>query len=169
MIGTKGCEIMESPGKIIKRMMDEQGVSNKELAMRVNKTPNTISTALTSRHNMSFNNFAEYIEALGYDMYFKDKRGDTLPDKPSKKEHCAPPTRLRVGNTKYNSMTSEPLLCTEQSDGLYAELYRKTGHEYFIVYFEKGGRGTINPVSEISAKAFWRQYKSDDDKDEYLD
>ena len=166
VIKAKGCDIVDPAGEIIRRMLEQKGVSVKELANRVGKAPNTVSSALKSE-NMGFNNFVEYVEALGYSFSFHDEEGEKLS---AKKERFAPPTTKVIGKFKYCTMTSEPMCCAEQSDGLFAELYRKTLHEYFIVYFEKGtGRGIVNPVSENAARAFWRQYKGPEDKDELFD
>lgn len=165
MLGTKGCDSMDPAGEIIRRMLEQKDVSVSELAKRVGKAQNTVSAALKS-NNMGFENFVEYVEALGYEIVFEDNEGDRLP---SKKERCAPPTRIVIGKYKYNTMTAEPIVCAEQTDGLFAELYRKAKQDYFVVYFEKGGRGTVNPISTDAARSFWRQYKSPDESDDELD
>lgn len=165
MLGTKGCDRVDPAGEILRRMMKQKGVTVNELAKRVGKAQNTVSTALKTK-NMGFENFVEYVDALGYEIYFKDEDGEKLP---SRKERCAPPTKIVIGKFKYNTMTAEPLVCAEQTDGLFAELYRKARQDYFVVYFEKGGRGTVNPISENAARSFWRQYKSPDESDDELD
>jgi transcriptional regulator with XRE-family HTH domain len=156
---------MDPACDILRRMMEQKGVTVNELARRVGKAQNTVSAALKTK-NIGFENFAEYVEALGYEMFFKDEDGEKLMPR---KDRCAPPTTIVIGKFKYSTMTSEPIVCAEQTDCLFAELYRKASHDYFIVYFEKGGRGTVNPISENAARAFWRQYKTSEDKDEELD
>lgn len=165
VIKAKGSDSVEQAGEIIRRMLKQKGVSVNELANRTGKAQNTVSAAL-SRDNITFKSFVEYVEALGYSLVFHDEEGEKLV---AKKERVAPPTIITIGKFKYNNMTAEPLVCAEQTDGLFAELYRKTLHEYFIVYFEKGGRATLNPVTEQAARSFWRQYKSPEDKDEIFD
>lgn len=165
IIATKECDSMDQAGEILRRMLETKGVSVKELASRVGKAQNTVSAALKS-DNIGIKNFAEYVEALGYEIIFKDENGDRLMNK---KERCAPPTTIVIGKYKYSTTTAEPLLCAEQTDGLFAELYRKSDHDYFIAYFEKGRRGTVNPITEQAARSFWRQYKSPEDKDSELD
>ncbi len=165
IVSTKGSDSLDPAGDILRRMLEQKGITVSELANRVGKAQNTVSTALKTK-NMGFENFAEYVEALGYEMIFRDESGEKLLPK---KERYAPPTTIVIGKFKYSTMTAEPLVCAEQSDGLFAELYRKGQHDYFVVYFEKDGRGTVNPISEKAARSFWRQYKSIDDKDYELD
>lgn len=165
IVNTKGRDCLDPAGDILRRMLEQKGITVSELANRVGKAQNTVSTALKTK-NMGFENFTEYVEALGYEMIFRDESGEMLS---SKKERYAPSTTIVIGKFKYSTVTAEPIVCAEQSDGLFAELYRKREHDYFIVYFERGGRGTINPISEKAARSFWRQYKSEDDKDYELD
>ena len=165
IISTKGCDSMDPAGEILRRMLTTKCVSVSELANRVGKAQNTVSAALKS-DNMGIKNFIEYVEALGYEIVFKDEDGVKLMPQ---KERCAPPTTIVIGKYKYSTATAEPLVCAEQSDGLFAELYRKSDHDYFVVYFEKGLRGTINPISENAARSFWRQYKDPEDRDSELD
>ncbi len=165
MIGTKGRDSVDPAGDILRRMMEQKGISVNELAKRVGKAQNTVSTALKTR-NMGFENFVEYVEALGYEICFKDEDGVKLMPK---KERCAPLTTIVIGKFKYSTLTAEPIVCAEQTDGLFAELYRKAPSDYFIVYFEKGGRGTVNPISVNAARSFWRQYKSSEDTCDELD
>ncbi|MBR6102662.1 MAG: helix-turn-helix transcriptional regulator [Ruminococcus sp.] len=156
---------MEPVGEIIRRAMKQKGVTVNELARRVGKAQNTISMAL-KKSNMSYETFASYMEALGYKIVYTDSEDEVLRDE---KHREAPPTKIVIDRVQYDSRTAEPIICAEQTDGLYAELYRKTSREYFIVYFEKGRRGTINPVSEDAARSFLYKYKSSDDIDLLLD
>lgn len=151
-----GGESMTS-SEIVRELINTSEKQQKEVAAAMNWSASSLSCRV-KRGTLLADDFFKILEILGYEV--KIVKTDSGEEMEARKRGVGKRLKGMVNGIKYDTYKADAICHSEETDGMFLELYRNTDGTYFVANYVnwEGGESFISPIGKEDAEKLIGKY-----------